>query len=79
MDEKQKEFLRILMDCGISANTLMAVGSVINTPDTRALMARRILEAVEMGEKMSDSLILNLLTNMMKEATQNSTSSETSG
>lgn len=70
MDEKQKEFLRILIDCGISANTLMAVGTVINTPDTRALMASRILKAVEMGEKMSDSLILGLLTNLMKEAIQ---------
>ncbi len=70
MDEKQKEFLRILIDCGISANTLMAVGTVINTPDTRALMASRILKTVEMGEKMSDSLILGLLTNLMKEAIQ---------
>jgi len=70
MTERQKEFLRALIDCGISMNTLVAVGSLITTEPLMAEMSRRILEAEESGQEVTDGLVGQILTDMMAEATQ---------
>ena len=70
MTEQQKEFLRALIDCGISMNTLVAVGSLITTEPLMAEMSRRILEAEESGQEVTDGLVGQILTDMMAEATQ---------
>ena len=70
MTEQQKEFLRALIDCGISMNTLVAVGSLITTEPLMMEMSRRILEAEESGQEVTDGLVGQILTDMMAEATQ---------
>jgi hypothetical protein len=69
MDERQKEFLQALADCGLSMGTLLAVGTVIKTEASRMLLTKRILEAEDSGAKITDSLVLQILTDLMKEAT----------
>ena len=69
MDERQKEFLQALVDCGLSMGTLLAVGTVVQTEASRMLMTKRILEAEDNGAKITDELVLQILTDLMKEAT----------
>ncbi len=70
MTEQQKEFLRALIDCGISMNALVAVGSLITTERLMMEMSRRILKAKENGQKVDDGLVGQILTDMMTEATE---------
>ena len=70
MTEQQKEFLRALIDCGISMNTLVAVGSIITTEPLMAEMSRRILKSEESGQEVTDGLVGKILADMMTEATQ---------
>ena len=70
MIEQQKEFLRALIDCGISMNTLVAVGSLITTEPLMLEMSRRILEAEQNGQKVDDVLVGQILSDMMTEATE---------
>lgn len=65
----QREFLSALADCGISFGSLLAVGSIIQTKSSVKLMTKRILEAYDTGAEITDGLILQILTNLMKEAT----------
>ena len=69
MDEMQKEFLQALIDCGLSMNTLLAVGTIITTEASMKLMTSMILEAEEQGETITDSLVLQILTDIMKNST----------
>ena len=69
MDERQKEFLQALVDCGLSMGTLLAVGTVVQTEESRMLMTKRILEAEDNGSEITDGLVLQILTDLMKEAT----------
>ena len=69
MTEQQKEFLRALIDCGVSMNTLIAVGSLITTDPLMREMSRRILEAENAGKKVTDGMVGQILTDMMAEAT----------
>ena len=70
MTERQKEFLRALINCGISMNTLIAVGSLITTEPLMMEMSRRILEAEKAGKEVSDGLVGQILVDMMKEASE---------
>ena len=69
MDERQKEFLQALVDCGLSEGVIIAVGSVIQTEPSRMLIAKKILEAEDSGLEINDSLVLGILTDLMKGAT----------
>lgn len=69
MDERQKEFLQALVDCELSMGTLIAVGTVVQTEASRMLMSKRILEAEDNGAKITDELVLQILVDLMKEAT----------
>ena len=66
MDERQREFLQALVDCGLSMGTLASVGTVIKTEATRKYMAKKIIEAEDNGEKITDQLVLGILVDMMK-------------
>ena len=70
MDERQKEFLQALVDCGLSMETLLAVGTVIKTEASRMLITERILAAEDNGLKITDELVLQILADLMKEATE---------
>ena len=70
MDERQKEFLRALIDCGISMNTLLAVGMIIKTEPAMKLMAGRILAAEDRGEKITDGLVGQILVDIMMMASE---------
>ena len=70
MEERQKEFLRALIDCGLSMETLLAVGSIIKTEASMMLMAEKILVAEERGEEITDGLVLQILVDLMKMATE---------
>ena len=70
MDERQAEFLRALIECGLSMETLLAVGSIINTEASMMLMTEKILLAEENGEEVTDGLVLQILVNLMKMATE---------
>ena len=48
---------------------LIAVGTVIKTEAAARLMTKRILEAEDNGAKITDGLVLQILTDLMKEAT----------
>lgn len=74
MTERQKEFLRALIECGLSMNTLIAVGTLITTEPLMMEMSRRILEAEENGQEVTDGLVGQILVDMMKEATGESQS-----
>lgn len=74
MNERQKEFLRALIDCGISMNTLVVVGTLIKTETSMNMMTRMILEAENRGEKITDGLVGQILVDIMKMATENSSS-----
>ena len=69
MDERQKEFLQALADCGLSMGTLLTVGTIIQTEASRMLITKRILEAEDDGAEITDKLVLQILTDLMKEAT----------
>lgn len=70
MDKWQKELLEALAECGVSMGALMAVGSVIKTKASVGLMTRRLMEEVDNnGKEITDSLVLQILTDLMKEAT----------
>ena len=69
MNERQEEFLRALIECGLSMETLLAVGTIINTEASMMLMAEKILRAEENGEAITDGLVLQILVDMMKMAT----------
>ncbi len=68
--ERQKEFLRALRACGLSMNTLIAVGIVIRTEPSMLLMAKRILDAEDRGEKITDGLVGQILVDIMKMASE---------
>lgn len=68
--ERQKEFLRALRACGLSMNTLIAVGTVIRTEPSMLLMAKRILDAEDRGEKITDGLVGQILVDIMKMASE---------
>ena len=68
MEERQKEFLQALVDCGLSMQTLLAVGAVIQTEASRMLLTKRILEAEDNGAEITDSLVLQILANLMEQA-----------
>lgn len=70
MDERQKEFMHALLDCGLSMGVLIAVGTIIQTEAARRLMAKRILEAEDNGSEITDSLVLQILTDLMKEVAE---------
>ena len=69
MDERQKDFLQALVDCGLSMGAIVAVGSVIQTETSRMLITERILKAENGGAKITDELVLQILVDLMKEAT----------
>ena len=69
MDSVQEHFLSALADCGISMGALIAVGTVIKTEAAARLMTKRVLEAEDNGAKITDGLVLQILTDLMKEAT----------
>ena len=70
MEETQKEFLKALSGYGISFNALMAVGSVIQTEEAVSLMAGRIVDQVDNGAELNDGLVLRILVELMKEASE---------
>ena len=70
MEETQKEFLKALAGYGISFNALIAVGSVIRTEEAVSLMAGRIVDQVDNGEELNDRLVLRILVELMKEASE---------
>ena len=65
MEEKQKEFLRALIDCGASFETLLAVGMVIKTDASRKLMAKMILDEVDREMQANDELIKKVFVQIM--------------
>ena len=68
MDKRRKQFLQALVNCGVSIGPLIAVGTVIKTEASMMLMAERILAAEDRGEKITDELVLQILVDLMKEA-----------
>ena len=68
--ERQKQFLRALIACGLSMNTLIAVGTVIRTEPSMLLMAKRILDAEVRGEEITDGLVGQVLVDIMKMASE---------
>lgn len=68
LPERQKEFLKALANCGISMNTLIAVGSLIMTEPLMEEMSGRILKAEENGRTVTDGLVGQILVDMMTEA-----------
>ena len=69
MDNSQKEFLQALIDCGLSMNVLLTVGIIITTEASMELMAQKILAAEDQGKAITDSLVLQILVDIMKTAT----------
>jgi len=67
LTERQKEFLAILTDCGISMNALIAVGIVIRTDRQITEMRRRIAAEIDNGRKLTDGLVGQIMTDMMTE------------
>ena len=70
MEEKQAEFLRTLIDCGASSETLLAVGMIIKTEASRKLMTKMILEEVDRGAEMNDDLIKKVFLQIMMRASE---------
>ncbi len=68
--ERQKQFLRALIACGISTNMLIAVGIVIRTEPAMLLMAKMILDAEARGEEITDGLVGQILVDIMKMASE---------
>ena len=68
MDERQTEFLQALVECGLSMGTIMAIGTIIQTEASRKLFAKRLLGREDYGETITDSVALQVLTDLMKEA-----------
>ena len=68
MDKRQKQFLQALVSCGVSIGQLIAVGTVNKTEASRMLMAERILAAEDRGGKITDELVLQIMVDLMKEA-----------
>lgn len=69
MGEVQEKFLMALANCGISMGALIAVGSVIRTEASAKLMTRKILDEVDNnGKEVTDELVLQILVDLMKEA-----------
>ena len=68
MDERQQEFLKALIDCGLSMQVLLAVGAIIQTEASMTLMAQKILEAEDQGKEITDTLVLQMLTDLMNQA-----------
>ena len=68
MEKRRKQFLQALVSSGVSIGPLIAVGTVIKTEASMMLMAERILAAEDRGEKITDELVLQILVDLMKEA-----------
>ncbi len=68
--ERQKQFLRALIACGISMNTAIAVGTVIRTEPAMLLMAKMILDSEGRGEEITDGLVGQILVDIMKMASE---------
>lgn len=67
LTDRQKEFLKVLIDCNVSKNALIAVGVVIHTDGQIAEMSRRIKTVLDNGQKITDGLVGQIMTDMMTE------------
>ena len=68
MDERQAEFLHALVECGLSMGVLIALGTIIQTEASRKLFVKRLLAREDCGGTITDSVALQVLTDLMKEA-----------
>ena len=68
MDIAMRTFIEWLAKCGISESAIIAITSVVTEEPTMKEMCRRLVAAYDRGEEIRDSLALQILVDMMKEA-----------